>query len=185
MSKKVWIIAALVAMVTVPPLPKADAHYIVISGRLLYHSVTCDELLKNVQNLAKNPALVTCQGLGTVVETECAVRSGTSSEDRRPIPSPSSATAPVTQTLAEKNKGRGHATILLTEEDDLGITHEDSGCNNNWTLHRAILREAIVTYNTYDCTVDGFAGCQETISTLRACEHRGVHVHPARQRQLR
>jgi hypothetical protein len=151
MSRTIGIVAfvamALVAMAAVD----ADAHWTIVSGKLVYHSIDCDSVWKNVKNLSEtNPAEGICSIVGVTVETECEspthkIVKGTASHPIVFAP----VSAPVEQTDAEKQKGRGHVNVPVIEDHvTLGID-SDQVCNNNWTLRRAILREAVTTVDIY------------------------------------
>jgi hypothetical protein len=159
MHRKAWIIG-LAVMCLLPMLPGlADAHYIIISGQLRFHSLDCEVVMKNVQNLVNNPAAGECMVVGTVVEVECAnpqgkIVRGTASH---PV-NIGTAGAPVAQDAAEKKKGRGHVTAEVLDDatsPTLGLTNEEAGCNNNWSVSRALLRQADLTVQVSPCTFQG------------------------------
>lgn len=165
MARKVGIVALMVMGLVAMVAAAADAHYINVSGKLVYHSIFCESVIKNVQNLVNNPALATCLVVGTTIETECTNPQG---KVVRGTPSHSitfgPAAAPLEQTDLEKKKGRAHVDIEVIEDDvTLGLTSEQAGCNNNWTVTKALLREADITIDVYSCGADGVCTTPEDI----------------------
>ena len=108
MSRKLGIVALVVMLLVAVAAGPADAHYTIVSGKLVYHSVECQSAIKQVQNLEKNPALANCTLVGTVVEVECSnpqgkIVRGTASH---PIPFEAVSTS-LDQTPLEKRAGAG------------------------------------------------------------------------------
>jgi hypothetical protein len=165
MSRKVWSILALVTTVlTVLPAPKVEAHYIVVSGRLLYHSLSCEEVLKGVKNPDTNPSQVTCTVTGTVVETLCQ---NPANQDVAPGKAATQITFIASEPLSSedfnKKKGEGSVRILISDEATLGVTSADGCVNPNWNIIKALVRSADVRLDAYTCGQNGICGDADDI----------------------
>jgi len=165
MSRKVRNIALTVMGLVAMVAAAADAHYIIVSGQLLYHSLDCQSVLQEVLNPNLYPAEGTCSVEGTVVEIECAspngqIVRGTASHRIviTPVSDPLQDPAEVTKKKA-KGKGAGRLTVeVLTDAQapTLGLTPPADGgvCNNAWTLTRALLRQATLQIDVYVCSIN-------------------------------
>ncbi|HEX5913207.1 MAG TPA: hypothetical protein VFY54_08780 [Rubrobacter sp.] len=158
MLRTIGIVALVAAALIAMPAVEADAHWTLVNGALKYHaSIHCGSVWKNVKNLSEdNPMQGVCSPVGVVVEVECE---SPTHKIVKGVASHPIVFAPVSgefeQTFNEKTKGRAHMDLEFIEDHEtLGLTSEDV-CNNQWTLRRAILREAIQTVDVYLCGTDG------------------------------
>jgi hypothetical protein len=162
MLQRLTVIGVLAGVLALGPLAfKAEPHYIIISGALIYHSIDCQAVLKEVLDTTTNPALGVCSVVGTVIETECANPNGKIVRGTASYPKAfSPVAAEVTQDLTKKGKAAqaaGHLKVPVIPWDPdlgevtLGLTDQEAGCNNNWSVTKALLRAADVTIDVYPC----------------------------------
>jgi hypothetical protein len=136
----------------------AEAHYIQIGSRLVYHSVSCDVDLKNVPDPGAHPATGTCRLTITQADTLCRNNGGNFAPGQ--IPNlVVSAEAQILPADVSKKNGKGHISITVVppcntptggfpaEPGDpclLGVTSADEGaCPNaqNWDVVGVIVRQ--------------------------------------------
>lgn len=161
MSRLTGIVAvvALIAGVAAD----ADAHYTVIGGKLVYHSLSCEELLKGVKNPDTNPSASKCTVTGTLVETLCQ---NPANHDVRPGQAATQVTffgfEPLSSDDFDKTKGTGSVSVLVTDDPLLGLT-DDACVNPNWHLIKALVREADVRFDNYTCGRDDVCGSADDV----------------------
>jgi hypothetical protein len=154
MSRRVGIVALVTVALIAVAAVDADAHYTYVSGKLVYHSLTCEEVLKGVKNPDTNPSRVDCIVTSTLVETLCV---NPNFHDVQPGESATQVTVFGSELLSSENfdkkKGTATATVLIPLADDLGLTNEVC-VNPNWHLIKAIIRSATVHLDAYACGPD-------------------------------
>jgi len=161
MSRKVRNIALTVMGLVAMVAAAADAHYIIVSGQLVYHSLDCQSVLQEVLNPKLYPADGTCSVEGTVVEIECASPNGQivrGTASHRIVITP--VNRPVQDEVTKKGKGKGAGRLTVEVLTDaqaptLGLTPPADGgvCNNAWTLTRALLRQATLQIDVDGCQI--------------------------------
>jgi hypothetical protein len=153
----------------------AEAHWIQVSSRLIYHSVFCDAALKTVPNPATHPAQATCKLTVEIADTLCRNNGGNLAPGQVPN-LVVSATVPVLPANVTKKSGMGFVSVEAVpacntldgrppaEPGDpclLGVTSEVPGaCPNaqNWDVVGLIVRETtaeILVQKCLDATCSG------------------------------
>ena len=157
MIKRILAVGLLSIVVLATLGVEAQAHYTYVKGKLVYHSLECEEVLKGVKNPDTNPSRVDCIVVSNVVETLCSNPAG---NDVDPGNSATQVTVGGTTQLTSNNfnkqKGLATALVVIPLADDLGLTSATPGVcvNPNWNLEKAVIRSATATLNAYTCGPD-------------------------------
>jgi hypothetical protein len=141
----------------------AEAHYIQIGGRLIYHSAQCGVDLKGVANPTTQPAKTECELTVSFLDVLCRNNGGELAPGQIPriiILTGEENVAPGDVT----DKKKGIATVNITvvpacgadpAPDDpclAGVTSADACPNENWDLVAVIVREARMVERAFKCT---------------------------------
>jgi hypothetical protein len=165
MFKRVFVAGLLASTMATIFATSAEAHYIYVSGRLLYHSLVCSEDLKGVANPDTNPALTECIAEVAVVETLCE------NPTNHQISPGRSATQVVLvgeDQLDQSNiTGKGKARVEVLIEDD-SLLNPEFCVNPNWNPIVALARDVTIRLNNYECKDDA---CTDTVLATTAVLH--------------
>lgn len=154
MLRRFVVIVVLLGCVGAVVIPRADAHYIYVSGRLVYHSLGCEWALKGVPNTLSKPAVTECRSVITLVDTLCE-----NPQNRSVVPGQAATQTVLVgqEPFTEGNlTGKGKATVSVSIADDavLAALQDVPGVcvNPNWHLVAALVREVTVDLSVYECT---------------------------------
>jgi hypothetical protein len=136
----------------------AEAHWTIVSGQLVYHSLDCQSVIKDW-----DPALAgqgVCRVTATAREIRCYNPQGkynAMGTAFNPYPFKAVAGAVQQDTVTKNGKSQqaaGHLKLEVVSNDELlslGLTWSDVGCpNSKWNV-RAVLRSADLTVDVYQC----------------------------------
>lgn len=167
MFRRIGIVAlAAMAYIALAAVDDTDAHWTIKDGKLVYHSLDCESVIKDW-----DPTLVgqgVCSTTATATEIRCYNPNGQYNDQGtsfNPIPFEPVSGPVQLDTIKKKGKSTqaaGHLRLEVLTDDEvssLGLTWAQAGCpNSNWTV-RALLREADLLVDVYQCNVsDGNGG---------------------------
>ena len=143
----------------------AQAHYLVTStGKLYYHSIGCDTVLKSVPNPDVKPGLVECVATTAAVELLC----------RNPVNNnvaPGQSAIQTVLVASERidqsditDKAKGKALVTVVIEDD-ELLNPEYCVNPNWIPVQVLIRTLSARVNAYACTGDGPDPCSTRVLT--------------------
>jgi hypothetical protein len=165
MSRRIGIVALVVMALIAVAAVEADAHWTIVSGKLVYHSLDCQSIIKDWDPSLEGVGV--CNTTATTTELRCYNPSGFYNDQGtsfNPIVFPPVEGSVEPDKVTKKGKSSqaaGHLTATVLENADvpsLGLSWDEAGCpNSNWTV-RAILRQAILVVDVYQCVVAG-SGC--------------------------
>ena len=137
----------------------AQAHYVVTStGKLFYHSIGCETVLKSVPNPTAKPGLVECVASTATVELLCRNPANNSvNPGRSAIQAVLVASERVDESDIDK-KEKGKATVTVVIEDD-ALLKPEYCVNPNWIPEQVLIRTLSARVNAYSCTGDGLDPC--------------------------
>lgn len=143
----------------------AQAHYLVTStGKLFYHSIGCETVLKSVPNPDIKPGMVECVASTAAIELLCQNPAG-----HNVAPGQSAtrvvlvASERIDQSdITDKAKGKANVTVIV-EDDEL--LKPEYCVNPNWIPQQVLIRTLTARVNAYACTGDGLDPCAERVLT--------------------
>jgi hypothetical protein len=149
MVQKLFVVGLLGASLAALGAPRAEAHYIVVSGALKWHSLDCGLDLKGVANPATNPAASRCTVTASLIEVLCE------NPANQEVAPGKSAIREVTLVGSEQIDqaditGRGKAHVDVHVPTD-ALLDPEFCVNPNWHPVLALVRQAQVQIDTFEC----------------------------------
>lgn len=140
----------------------AQAHYIIIGGKLYYDSIACDTLLKSVPNPATKDSVVECVASTALVEILCENPAGNA------VAPGQSATQVVLvaserideEDITDKVKGKAEVRVVI---DDTALLNPEFCVNPNWTPVEVLVRAMSARINAYSCVGDDIDPCADKV----------------------
>ncbi len=170
MSRRIGIVALVVAALVAVAAAQAEAHYHFVSGKWIYikHSpsiVLCESNLGGVANPTTNPAKVECEVTVTLLDALCRNHGGNLAPGQIPREVVVIGQAQITPgDITNKKKGLATVNIEVLQgcavnpaPDDpclLGVTAAEACPNENWELIDVIVRAGATVQKSLKCTDD-------------------------------
>jgi hypothetical protein len=137
----------------------AKAHYLVTStGKLYYHSIGCETVLKSVPNPDAKPGLVECVASTAAIELLCR-----NPADNNVAPGQSAtrvvlvASERIDQSdITDKAKGKANVTVVISDDE---LLKPEYCVNPNWIPEQVLIRTLSARVNAYACTGDDLDPC--------------------------
>ncbi|HEX4881325.1 MAG TPA: hypothetical protein VFV18_03160 [Porticoccaceae bacterium] len=159
-----FIVKLAVGMLALCSL-SAQAHYLVTStGKLYYHSLGCETVLKSVPNPDAKPGMVECVASTATVELLCR---NPANNNVAPGQSATQVVLVASERIDESDitdKAKGKANVTVIIEDD-ALLKPEYCVNPNWIPEQVLIRTLSARVNAYACTGDGLDPCDARVLT--------------------
>lgn len=143
----------------------AQAHYLVTStGKLFYHSIGCETVLKSVPNPDVKPGEVECVASTAAIELLCRNPANNNvAPGQSAIQVVLVASERIDQSdITDKKKGKANVTVII-EDDEL--LNPEYCVNPNWVPTQVLIRTLSARINAYACTGDDPDPCSTRVLT--------------------
>lgn len=157
-----FIVPLVVGMLALCSM-SAQAHYLVTStGKLVYHSIGCETVLKSVPNPTAKPGLVECVASTAAIELLCRNPANNSvNPGRSAIQAVLVASERILESdIDKKEKGRAIVDVVIGDE---ALLNPKYCVNPNWIPEQVLIRTVSVRINAYACTGDSLDPCSTRV----------------------
>lgn len=153
-----------VFMVVLAQAVNASAHYTIVAGKLFYHSLQCDAVLKSVPNPDAHPGEVECAASTSLIEVLCQNPAGSDV-----LPGQSATQVVIVgedqidqDDITDKKKGKANVSVVLPDDS---LLKPEFCVNPNWDPIDVIVRATSATFKAYKCEGPDEDPCSEKILT--------------------
>lgn len=142
----------------------ASAHYTIIAGKMVYHSLQCDAVLKSVPNPDAHPGELECVASTALIEVLCE------NPTNHQVAPGQSATQVVLvgekqidqSDITDKVRGKANVSVVLPDDS---LLKPEFCVNSNWNPIDVIVRATSATLKAYKCEGPDADPCSEKILT--------------------